>query len=309
MSTTRSGRVLASVVSLVCLAALAALFWDARPRSADQDPAPAVAVAPTTPAPAAADSPPPAPSPTSTAVAPPTPAMEALPSAAPTPTPEPIPTATAAPTPELREEPEPTPTPTAVDDPDLDALRVVGGPAEALLPSAQQDQIDNPLHNRFWPIFKPAPATEPDWEWSNKAELWDAIVEDVWRDAKERYGDQLYDRPGTIWPGSETSPYAVTGWSSHAESGGYGYIGLASVGLHPAESGQRRPDIGLYTIQIEVTPVDDQVFAGRLHRIADPFRMSGEMVYPDETRPYISNDAPPADPPFELIQPGGLEER
>lgn len=305
MATTRSGRMLASAVSLIVLAALAALFYDARPRPAGQDPAPTVAVAPATPPPARAATSTPTrapssaqtPSPKPEAPAPPAPSPTPPPNAAPAPTSEPTPTA--EPT---AEGGEPTAPPPAVDDTELDALRVVGGPAEVLLPAADQDQIDNPLHNRWWHQFRPAFIGNPEWEWSNKAELWDELVEDVWADAKERYGTALLDRPGTVWPGSDTSAYAVWGWSSHDVSGGYGHIGLFRVGLEPEDPEQRRPDVGVYTFQIEAREVEEGRFEGRLNRVVEPFLMSGEMIFPDETRPYIAEDAPPAEPPFERIQ-------
>lgn len=228
-----------------------------------------------------------------------------------TPTPPPTPPArTTAPTIEPRATVGATATatasPTATPTPDpaerFADLRTPGGPAETLLPAGQQDQVDSPLHRRWWDSFGPASFTNPEWEWVNKAELWDAVVQRVWADAVERYGDRLYDRPGTVWPGSDTSAYALGAWSSHMESGGYGHVGLARVGLHPSDPQQRRPDLGVYWFQVAVDEVEPGRFTGELVMVSQPFEMSGELVFPDETRPFISEHGWPATPPLRLIE-------
>jgi hypothetical protein len=187
----------------------------------------------------------------------------------PLPTVEPTATVGATPSAEGTATATPSPTaPTATPAPDpaerFADLRTPGGPAETLLPAGQQDQVDSPLHRRWWDSFGPASFTNPEWEWVNKAQLWDAVVERVWADAVERYGDRLYDRPGTVWPRSDTSAYAVGAWSSHMESGGYGHVGLARVGLHPSDPEQRRPDLGVYWFQVAVDEVEPERFAGEL---------------------------------------------
>ncbi len=193
---------------------------------------------------------------------------------------------------------------------ELDALRALDRPAEVLLPAAQQGDITNPLHARWYNAWGPASFTQPEWEWANKAELWDQIVDLVWEDAVQRYGDRLYDRHGTVWPGSNTSSYAVWGWSGHHESGGYGHIGQVRVGLDPSQEGQRRPDVGLYTIQIRVSEEGPGLFRGELHRIAPPFEMSGELVWPDQTTEAIRNGSQSDDTwvyPADLANDDGWE--
>ncbi len=186
---------------------------------------------------------------------------------------------------------------------DLDALRALDEPAEPLLPAAQQAQITNPTHARWYNAWGPSSFTNPEWEYSNKAELWDQIVDLVWEDAVQRYGDRLYDKHGTVWPGSNTSSYAVWGWSGHEAAGGYGQMDQVSVGLDPAQEGQRRPDVAVYLVQIRVTEEGPDLFQGELHRIAPPFEMSGELVWPQQTQELIQNHIPPWDT---WVFPAGL---
>ncbi len=103
------------------------------------------------------------------------------------------------------EAPADTGPPAAPAGPDEDAaarrLAEPGGPAEIYGSAEQVAQITEPYIARWWEDFKPAPFTQPEWEWANKAELWDAVTSAVWDDATARYGERIHPRIATVWPG------------------------------------------------------------------------------------------------------------
>ncbi|MBA2319402.1 MAG: hypothetical protein H0V93_16720 [Euzebyales bacterium] len=201
-----------------------------------------------------------------------------------------------------------TPTPRSEEDlAEVRALAEPGGPAEVFGPAEQVADLESPLHQRWWRDFKPAPVTDPEWEWANKEELWNAVVAAVWDDAVSRYENRIHPLPGTVFPGNDRSGNAVWAWASHTERPRFGYLGLASVALTSETPGQRRPDLAVYWYQVKVTPTDDpHRFVGELHRVYDPFEMPGTIPWTGyeggEVSEFIRDSPQPPMGEFDVIQ-------
>lgn len=107
----------------------------------------------------------------------------------------------------------------------------------------------------------------------------------VWDDATARYGERIHPRIATKWPGGgNTSANVIWAWDAHTNTGGYGFLGLASVGLTPDDPEQQRVDLAVYWLQIKVTATDDPTrCVGELHKVLDPFPMPARSCGPVRT--------------------------
>jgi hypothetical protein len=107
--------------------------------------------------------------------------------------------------------------------------------------------------------------------------------------------------------GGNTSANAIWAWDAHTDTGGYGFLGLASVGLTPDDPEQQRVDLAVYWLQVKVTATDDPTrFVGELHKVLGPFPMPGTIVWTGEdggeVADYLRTQPDVNDDDFDLIQ-------
>lgn len=141
---------------------------------------------------------------------------------------------------------------------EAEAWRAPGGAGELFGPASQMDELASDAHRIWWNRFGPGGSEFPGWEWVNKDELWDEVMGSVWADATARFGTRLRDRPGTVFPGLNTSANAVWTWSKHTDGDAdFGWFGIVHVGVDPDDATQARPDVAIYGVQIAVTETGD----------------------------------------------------